>query len=71
MAEKRDTGLEIHRWTQYIITAATLVLVYLARDMYEDVKDIHKSSARIEQAINQHEKRIDKIEGVIWYPSAK
>jgi hypothetical protein len=71
MAEKRDAGLEVHRWTQYIITTATLVLVYMARDIYEDVKSIRDTSVRIEQAIDQHEKRIDKIEGAIWYPAAK
>lgn len=54
MAEKRDFGLTTHRITQYVITAAVMVLMFQAKDIYEEVKSTGKDVSAMSVNVAAH-----------------
>jgi septation ring formation regulator EzrA len=59
--EKKDIGLSIHRITQYVITAAAMVLMYSAKHIYEEVTEIGKDVSAIRTSIAIHGQDISEL----------
>lgn len=65
MAERNDIGLSLHRITQWIITVCAAVIVFLAQDIYEGVKELKIGQVRLEAEVKQHGEDIKEMQSDI------